>query len=329
MIDRSWRMLFTAVPRLPILPVLFFWLACVSPAAAQQHPTDLTWGLTSGNTLVRFRLSAPTTIIATIPVSGLLAGDDLAGIDVSAIGGALIGVGTSGRLYTIDRQTGAATPLNPGATPTALNGSAFGIVDWGTHMRVVSDTDQHLLIDKATGAATGLPAITPSADLAGLASWIGGLVAIDPTDDALYRVDPDTSVRTRVGPLGVDTSAVLGFDISHRGLGGYAVLTVAGMSLLYNIDLVSGKATLLGGPVSVPILSLTLDMQTTPIVTPCETTVTEANTTLSFQVQRTGDTTEARDYSFGIQGANPAATPDADFVPGPEQRLSQSRRCAW
>ncbi len=49
-----------------------------------------------------------------------------------------------------------------------------------------------------------------------------------------------------VGPLGVDTSAAIGFDISPFDNAGFAVLTVGGVPSLYGIDLQTGAATRLG-----------------------------------------------------------------------------------
>jgi hypothetical protein len=51
-----------------------------------------------------------------------------------------------------------------------------------------------------------------------------------------------------IGPLGIDAGTVLGFDV--RSVGGnetaLAAIDVAGVSSLYNINLTTGRASLVG-----------------------------------------------------------------------------------
>src|SRR3954470_23085068 len=83
----------------------------------------------SNQHLIAFDSASPNSI-SSIPVSGLAANEKLIGIDfrVSASGiqqGTLYGLGSFGRIYTINTVTGAATP---GAQITAiLNGTEFGV----------------------------------------------------------------------------------------------------------------------------------------------------------------------------------------------------------
>ncbi|HEX2521237.1 MAG TPA: DUF4394 domain-containing protein, partial [Terriglobia bacterium] len=81
------------------------------------------------------------------------------------------------------------------------------------------------------------------------------LYGIDSSRNALVRQggingspSPNLGTLSTVGSLGVDTSDLVGFDISSGGATAFASLTVAGeaASKLYSINLASGSATSLG-----------------------------------------------------------------------------------
>ena len=59
---------------------LAVWLsvAVAGPASA----AETFWGLTTSNTLVRFSSTAPGTILATVPISGLSGGEQMVAIEV-------------------------------------------------------------------------------------------------------------------------------------------------------------------------------------------------------------------------------------------------------
>jgi len=57
---------------------------------------------------------------------------------------------------------------------------------------------------------------------------------------------PNNGTLNTVGALGVDTSDVVGFDITNPGGTAYAALRVGGNSQLYTINLTTGAATLVG-----------------------------------------------------------------------------------
>ncbi len=98
-------------------------------------------------------------------VTGLQSGETLLGIDIRPGGtttGQIYGLSSMGRLYTIDKFTGAATlkstlsadPADTSNPFTGLSGTNFGIdfnpvVD---RLRVVSDTGQNLRINVDSGA---------------------------------------------------------------------------------------------------------------------------------------------------------------------------------
>mgnify|MGYP001065747572 CR=1 FL=1 len=117
------------------------------------------------NTLVRFQASAPGTILATVPMVGLAAGEIVVGIDVRPATGQLYAVAdgpVTDRLYTVEPFTGVATFVADLTTP--LNGTAFG-VDFNPvadRLRVVSDADQNLRIHPDTGNVTVDAVLNPA-----------------------------------------------------------------------------------------------------------------------------------------------------------------------
>ncbi len=231
------------------------------PAPAPAPPTvsvgDMV-ALTASNRLVSFDRATPGTIRSTMAVTGLQSGENLVGIDYRPADGLLYGVGSSGRLYTVDPATGTATlksTLSVDATDTtapftALAGTDFG-VDFNPaadRLRVVGNTGQNLRINVDTGATTtdgninggaAATAVTASAytnSFAGTGSTT--LYALDSATDTLYVQNPPNNgtLATPVA-LGVDGGAVNGFDIDGRTNMGYAVLTVGGARTLYAINL--------------------------------------------------------------------------------------------
>lgn len=115
--------------------------------------------LTVTNKLLTFSSAAPGTITRSVQVTGLQAGENLRGIDFRPATGQLFGVGSTSRVYSINRFTGVATqvPVGGAAFTPALNGVDFA-VDFNPvpdAIRVVSDTTQNLRLSPATGAVLG------------------------------------------------------------------------------------------------------------------------------------------------------------------------------
>lgn len=233
-----------------------------TPPSATPPPAAVTAGdvviLTASNRLVSFDRATPATARTTVAVTGLQAGENLVGIDYRPADGLLYGVGSSGRIYTLNPETGAATLKatlsgdagDTSAPYTALAGTDFG-VDFNPvadRLRVVSNTGQNLRINVDTGATTtdgsinggaAGAAVTGSAytnAFAGTASTT--LYALDAATDTLYAQNPpnDGSLAMPV-TLGVDGGALNGFDIDARTNLGYAVMTVGGVRSLYTVNL--------------------------------------------------------------------------------------------
>jgi parallel beta-helix repeat protein len=231
-------------------------------------------GLDITNNLLRFDSTAPTTILSTVPVIGLQLGEDLLGIDYRPATGQLYGLGSTGRLYTLDEVTGDAVQVGTGTFAVALSGTSFGFdfnptVD---KIRVVSDLGQNFRLNPLTGAQVDSDPATAGTQLdadlnpagvnvigsaytnnrAGVATTT--LYGIDFTTDQLVLQggldgvpSPNLGAITAVGLLDFDTTSDVGFDIAASGIV-FASLTdpLALESTLVTIDLISGQATKVG-----------------------------------------------------------------------------------
>jgi hypothetical protein len=264
--------------------------AALSPVAfAQGSPTVLV-ALTMGGDLVRFNSAAPSAVAGRVRVSGLAAGDTLVGIDYRPANKQLYAVGSSGRLYTLNPLTGAAAAAAPAALNPAPNGTAFG-VDFNPvpdRLRLVSDTGQNLRInvdtaevtvdgalayaagDRSAGAAPRIVAAGYTNSVAGATSTT--LYVVDSTRDILATQNPpNEGVLNTVGPLGIDTSDMTGFDVAPEGNVAYAALTAPSArtaSTLYAIDLATGAARQMGqigGGQPIRGLAVALDPAAVPV----------------------------------------------------------------
>ena len=244
-----------------------------APPTTTPPPPAATVGdvvaLTASNRLVSFDRATPGTIRTNVLVTGLQSGENLVGIDVRPADGMLYGVGSTGRLYTLDAATGAATNKSRLVADaadttepfTALAGASFG-VDFNPvadRLRIVSNTGQSLRINVDTGATTtdgsinggaANTAISASAytnSFAGTGSTT--LYGIDSANATLYTQNPPNNgtLATPVA-LGITIGAANGFDIDARTNMGYMVATVGGARNLYGVNLAatSAPATLLG-----------------------------------------------------------------------------------
>ncbi|GGZ03338.1 DUF4394 domain-containing protein [Pseudoduganella plicata] len=239
-----------------------------TPAVPVPTPGDV-FALTVTNKLVSFDRATPGTIRTTVAVTGLQGGDSLVGIDFRPVDGMLYGVGSGGRLYTIDTTTGIATlksTLMADAADTtlpftALAGSDFG-VDFNPvadRLRIVGSSGQSLRINVDTGAVTtdgainggaANTAITASAytnSFAGTGATT--LYGIDSVNDTLYVQNPPNNgtLATPVA-LGIDVGNGNGFDIDGRTNVGYLVATAGGARNLYTVNpgAATAAATLVG-----------------------------------------------------------------------------------
>jgi len=236
---------------------------------------------TPGQHLLSFDSASPNNV-TSVGISGLQPNEKLVGIDfrVNSVtpgnGAVLYGVGSFGRIYTLDQTTGAASFVAAltdavGGGAIVLNGTEFG-VDFNPQadrLRVVSDLDQSLRINVDTGATNVDTILTPPTsnvtnvayDRADTGAGTNTtLFGIDSIRNELVRiggVDQSPSanggVVTSVGPLiGIDPTSIGGFDIAPEGSASTGVAFLAarnaagGGSLLSTVNLTTGQATLVG-----------------------------------------------------------------------------------
>ena len=243
-------------------------------------PLPTAYALTVRNgaeTIVGFNEAAPRAILSDAAVTGLQPGESLLGIDFRPANGLLYGLGSSNRLYAIDPVTGAASQVGSGPFAVGLTPGAAGLdfnptVD---RIRFVNQSGQNGRLNPDTGGLVDSDTLTGGIQLDGNLAYRSGdrnfgaipvaaaaayvnnfagatsttLFVIDSNSDVLVRQDPpNNGVLNTIGPLGIDAGTVLGFDI--RSVGGnetaLAAIDVGGVSSLYNINLTTGRASIVG-----------------------------------------------------------------------------------
>ena len=255
-------------------------------SAGAVHLTAEVYGLTGENRLVNFSAGSPGDLETNVEVSGLQSGESLIGIDFRPVDGKLWAVGklgTAGRMYTIDPESGEATFVATlvnatGGAPIALMGSSFGF-DFNPAadaLRIVSDTGQNLRAlpsDRVVAGVqrrTGDTFVDATLNYAGTtAMGVGGAAYtnndVDPaTMTTLYDVDttlddlvvqnpPNNGTLVKVADLGTPTEALVGFDIRTLGTTNVAYVATtdqrgngATLATLHTIDLATGATGTLG-----------------------------------------------------------------------------------
>ena len=242
-------------------------IAAASTATAPAQAVGSVLALTETNKLISFNNATPQKLCTSAAIAGLQTGESVVGIDTRPADGALYAVGSTGRIYTIDPTTAAATPKSTlvadaadATNPfTALDGGEFG-VDFNPvpdRLRVVSNTGQNLRINVDTGATTTDTTLTGAAGATAAAytnSFAGAgtttLYVFDVANDRLMiqgqpSGNPNNGDLQAVGPLGIDVQGATGFDISGVNSAAFAAVTLAAAatSELHMINLTSGATT--------------------------------------------------------------------------------------
>ncbi len=233
------------------------------------------YGVDAGNNLVVLGALRPDVISRRVTIAGLQMGETVQGIDFGPVDGRLYALGSTSRIYTLDTLSGAATAVSTSPFTPALAGTSFGF-DFNpvpNRIRVHGNLNQNLrLVPRLGGATDGALAAVDSSlryastdPAAGQVPNIGGtaytnsvsgatttvLYAIDFTRDVLTMLSsPNDGIIMTVGPLGVNTTSDVGFDIAGNNGTAYVTLTVGGGftgSTLYVINLASGTLFPVGG----------------------------------------------------------------------------------
>lgn len=209
--------------------------------------------LNDPNRLLTIDSAAPSIVTNSVAVTGLQAGEKLLGIDVRPANGLLYGLGSSGRLYTINTFDGTAAQVGTGTFAVPLRGFAFGF-DFNPvpdRIRVTSDAGQNIRLNPDTGAIVDADPNTdglqvdgdlnfdPATGLTGTPSVTGvaytnpdndpatgtTLFAIAPSLNRLFIQNPPNNGTlvnpaggTTAAPTGLQANAPLGFDIAPSGV---------------------------------------------------------------------------------------------------------------
>jgi len=227
-------------------------------------PGQTIYAVDLANQFALFHSATPGTVDRYLPITGLLTGDRIVGIDFRAVDGKLYGVGIDSRVYIVDTVTAVASPVGATFTP-ALDGDHFGVVlDPATdRIRIQSaESEQNLRLDPATGQVTDVdavlayafgdpneastPAIAATAVTTGAAAATYGIDWL--LDEFVVMSDPNNGGVTTVGSTGVFTAACVALDVGANGVV-YASMTIGGVNNLYTMNVSTGAATLLG-PIS-------------------------------------------------------------------------------
>lgn len=247
-------------------------LATALVAAAPAQAERLI-GLTVTNRLVTFDSDSPMSGSPEIAITGLVGDERLLGIDLRPKTGELFAVSNANNLYTLNSGTGAASFVASLSSPLAGNSFGFDFnpvpdnaAAGPNSLRIMSDAGQNLRVQVATDSATSAAGnVIVDGALNGATARLDGvayanndrnpatattLYGIDSASDALYTLNANAGTSTFLGNLGLDVTAVVGFDIAGTGNTAFAALVIDGVgdakTGLYEIDLASGSATSLG-----------------------------------------------------------------------------------
>ncbi len=212
--------------------------------------------------------ASPGVIRSTGTVRGTNPGEAIVGIDLRPATRSLFVVTSASRVFELDTNTGNLGLRGSFATPvTGTYGIDFNpTVD---RIRVVHDGEQNyrLVPDSGALAATDT-ALAPAGNVVAAAytnNFVGGgvttLFVIDSASNQLLRQggpdgnpSPNGGALTVIGPLGVDPTGDVAFEITPAGAA-FAAMSVGGNNVrkgngaatnLYAINLATGAAALIG-----------------------------------------------------------------------------------
>lgn len=244
-----------------------------SPTTANARLASdfMFYALTDNNQLVRLNTQNPSASMGMTTVTGILNNERLMGIDFRPATGQLYGVSSGSRLYIINTNTGAATPVGSGAFTPAIMGDALGfdfnptvdrirlVTQRGQNLRLNPETGAVMIVDGPINGVAGasVSGVAYTNNRSGVTTTT--LYDIDPVTDKLYRQNPpNDGTLAEVGPLGVDIAGLSNFDIAPDG-SAIASMISGGTQALYEINLTTGRAELIGNlPSAMSIVGLAI-----------------------------------------------------------------------
>ncbi len=309
-------------------------------------PTTVV-GLATNNAVAEFDSSNPNVITNEVAITGLqTGGEQVIGItfrpNTDALFASTVPAGSTGnttlRTYSVNPTTGAANFIGSTTSLASVGDRATGYTfDSSTDtIRLVQSNGVNAQINPLTGALvagdTSLSFTTPATGpVVSAANEEGGtgstptLYGIDEGTSSLDLVggangnpSPNGGAVTNVGPLGVtlDANSFAGFDINTADGLALAALTVSDVTALYNVDLGSGGASLIGN-----VGDGTVQLRGLAIEPPAPASVIVVGSNSGGEVQVLNPQTGAVESTFapfpGFNGAVKVASGDlnGDGVP--------------
>jgi hypothetical protein len=238
--------------------------------AAVSAQASLVYGLSTRNQLVSFDSSTPGTLLSAGFLRGMESNEGIVGIDSRPLTGELYALGSFATLYKVNTQTlllnkVASLVNSANNSPIMLSGVEFGFdfnptVD---RIRITSDQEQNLRANPLNGLTTvdsalnypngGNPNIVGSAYTNNDNDPNTGTTLYDidsNTDMLVTQAPPNNGTLNNVGALGVNVSALCGFDILTQGSRNTAFAALQSVgdheSKFYTVNLGTGAASLVG-----------------------------------------------------------------------------------
>lgn len=226
------------------------------PASAQAAERFV--GVLENGQLVTFTSQEPYGLSRPLRVRGLVPGERIVALTVG-LHGQLVGVGTSARLYDINRARGLARPLGP-PFPQGLRGTRFSLAaaPGAPRGRLLSDVGQDLIVNLATGETEPGPGlrrvddgapVRPAADMAPAGQLVG--VQLGP-ETLLRETAPGASTlaatRLAMPPASPRLGEPIAFQLGADGRG-YVLAVLSDrrrfrQSSLFTLDPTTGKLDL-------------------------------------------------------------------------------------
>lgn len=239
-----------------------------SSAAFNVAQAESLVGLSTENQIGVFD-SANLAAAAFVNVSGLSSGESLIGIDLRPSNNTIYGISTANNVYTVDAYSGVATFVSALNTPIINASLGYGFdfnpaADFAgaTSLRLVSSAGNNYAVNVNTGVVGNLAGANIGSNFSAVA-YTGSTTAGAPTaTPTLYYVNGSTDTLNfnanvgafnapniqEVGKLNANIATVNGFEIFADG-SAFLAATVGngnGVTQLFDVDLVTGKASQIG-----------------------------------------------------------------------------------
>lgn len=228
-------------------------------ALALPSQAAILLGVTSGNELVEFDTSAPSSFLSSVAITGLKAVDGvtndpgavLLNLAYNPANGQHYGVDSNANFYSIARS-GAASIIDNTFAPAGFD-AGFDYDPFSGGFLFASDAAENVIIG-VNGARTTNPALafaagdpnasfTPAIFGVGIDPDFGTTYMIDGTLDVLVTsVDPNFSEIFTIGSLGINVSSFGGLTVDGDGILWGALSTDGLTSSLYTFNTTTGAA---------------------------------------------------------------------------------------